>query len=270
MKRIFLFVILLTLPAGFYLFKQDVFAHPSLTEAGLRQQILAATVQIRMAAPLEDEAGNPVMAESSGEWHVQNEVAHGLGTLVKDGEQVVIITHNHWGDLLLRAETVEFRNANGAPLAEISGLLFRNLLRYRDQGTLLMKAPPELVPVYGQAVEKGKTSQMVAGGKVFLTRHQAGNRRVEIVEAQVTAVVTKSGILTYRLLSLDGSPVVEGDSGGGLWSEGKLVGNIWWTVVKGSTVTDASGAAAYTESIQESLVSPQPDLLSGGGVRQLP
>ncbi len=144
-------------------------------------------------------------------------------------------------------------------LAEIRGSAFRDLLLYKDQGTLLMAAPQELAPLFAQAVVRGDSRQIVNGSMVFMTRHQAGNSLVEVVAAQVTDVMTESGPVTYDLLSLDGTPIVKGDSGGGVWSEGELVGNIWWTVIKADVVTDASGAAAFTEMIAETLAPGEPE-----------
>lgn len=260
MKRIFLFVILISSVAGFYFFRHNVFAQPQVVvDDGIRQRILNATVQIKLIAPLTDEAGDPVVAESNGSWHAQNQATHGIGTLVNAGNEVIIITHDHWGEMLKRAETVQFRNARGDMLAEIRGSAFRDLLLYKDQGTLLMAAPQELAPLFAQAVVRGDSRQIVNGSMVFMTRHQAGNSLVEVVAAQVTDVMTESGPVTYDLLSLDGTPIVKGDSGGGVWSEGELVGNIWWTVIKADVVTDASGAAAFTEMIAETLASGEPE-----------
>lgn len=260
--------------AGCSFGSQTVSAHAPLIEESVHQQILNATVQIKLIAPLTDAVGEPVVAASNGEWHVQNATAYGLGSLIKENGQIFIVTHDHWGDILIQTEKVEFKNADGVLIAEISGIFFRNLIRYRDDGTLLLQAPQALESMFGQAVDKGDSAEIANDSEVFLTRHQAGNDRVEVVAARVTAVATTSTIPTYDLLSLDGSPVVKGDSGGGIWSDGKLVGNMWWTVLEESASqriqTDASGAAAYTESIHQSLEAPQPDMFSAGGTVQSP
>lgn len=269
-----LLIFVAILLGGCSLNSQTAAAEPAFIEESVHQQILNATVQIKLIAPLTDAAGKAVVAESNGEWRVQNAVAAGLGTLVKENGQIVIVTHDHWGDLLLKAERVEFKNADGDLVAEINGVFLRNLIRYRDNGTLLLQAPQELTPLFGRAVEKGDSRAIDTGKEVFLTRHQAGDNRVEVVLAQVTAVAATSNIPTYDLISLDGSPIIKGDSGGGVWSGGELVGNMWWTVLEETQTqtraTDASGAAALTESIQESLATPVADMLTSGGAQQAP
>jgi len=57
MKRIFLFVIIAVLVAGFYFVQSNAYAQPGDISEGGRQRILAATVQIRLHAPLLDETG---------------------------------------------------------------------------------------------------------------------------------------------------------------------------------------------------------------------
>ncbi|MCP4362486.1 MAG: hypothetical protein GY796_31155 [Chloroflexi bacterium] len=277
MKRIFLFLILTVLISGLYVAQQTVHAQSSNVDEAAPQHILAATVQIKLKAPLYDEAGNRLIGESNGEWRELNDVANGLGTLVLVDGELLIVTHDHWGEMLLKAEWVEFKDANGKLLAEISGLFFRNLLRYRDRGTLLLAAPQELASYAGQAVVMEHGLSPTASNEVFLTRHLPGSARVEIVTARVTAVSHETGIPAYELQSVDGQSVVKGDSGGGIWYQGQLVGNMWWTVVAETVsvtagvetitqkqVTDSSVAAVYSDAVQQSLVKAESDMLSLG------
>jgi len=159
--------------------------------------------------------------------------ARGLGTLVQMGDQVVVVTHDHWGELLDTAVTAQFYNANGVLLAEISGADFRNLLHYRDQ---------------------------------------SGNEMVEVVAANVISVTEREGVPAYLLQTADGTPVLPGDSGGGVWSDGQLVGNLWrnrateTVVMVGSeessanqTVTDMSVMAAFA-SVTEKILPGELEL----------
>ncbi|MDX1415580.1 MAG: hypothetical protein R3293_15400 [Candidatus Promineifilaceae bacterium] len=281
MKRFILISLTIMLIALSYLFSQKVFAQAQVAEE-IQRPILAATVQIKLLKSLPGDTANMPVEAHNGQARIQYQYAQGLGTLVKHGEQVYIVTHDHWGDLLVRAETVEFRNAAGDVLAEISGLFFRNLIRYRDKGTLLMLAPQELAPHFDQAVQRGNSDEIVSGKLIYFTRQHADQMRVEVVPAQVTAVSDLANVSTYELRSEDGSMVVKGDSGGGIWSDGKLVGNLWWSVVQETIIvgdgsenvthreaTGASGAAAYTESIHNSLDADGTDLLSPGSARYL-
>jgi hypothetical protein len=233
MKRIFLFTILALIVTGFYFFNQNVQAQsnvsPIVINESERQQILAATVQIQMKAPLIDEAGSPVLTERDGNWYTVDAMAHGLGTVTKIDNQLFIVTHDHWGALLDTAVTVIFQNAQGQPLLELPGDTFRSLIVYQDQGTMLLQAPVAITPLIGN-VAAANSQSLSLNNQVLLARHQAGYAEVEVVAAQVTAVTDRNGVPAYQLQQLDGSPVVEGDSGGGLWFEGQLVGNLWRNV----------------------------------------
>lgn len=279
MKRIFLFVTLAVLAAGFYWIEPNAYAQPgNITEAE-RQRILAATVQIRLRAPLQDELGQPVLTDNNGEWHTLEVEAWGLGTLVQMGDQVVVLTHDHWGELLDTAVTAQFFNANGVLLAETSGAVFRNLLHYRDQGTLLLQAPPELVVPFGV---KGYGRELAADSQVFLTRYQPGTGVVEVVVARMTAVTEREGVPAYLLQTADGTPIIPGDSGGGVWFAGQLAGNLWRNQARetaattgadttiSQTVTDRSVAAAFTavmEKIQPGDLVGDVQVERGEGVR---
>lgn len=261
MKRIFLFAIAAFLAVGFYWFKPDVYAQPAVVSEAERQRILAATVQIRLKAPLLVEAGHVVIAENNGKWRTVEVEARGLGTLVQWGGQLYVVTHDHWGELLDTAVTAQFFNANGALLAEISGAFFRNLLHYRDQGTLLLQVPPALAVPFGV---KGYGRTLAVGSQVFLTRYQPGTGVVEVVAATVTAVTEREGVPAYLVQTADGTPVVPGDSGGGVWFEGQLAGNLWrnqaaeTVIVSGNsetivsqTVTDQSVAATFAGVLEK-------------------
>lgn len=243
MKRIFLFAILAIIISGSYFIQQNVYAQQPINE-GKQQRILAATVQIKMKAPRIDEAGNPVLTQRDGNWYTVDMMAHGLGTLTQIDNQTFIVTHDHWGDLLATAVTVTFQNAQGQPLAQISGDQFRALIVYQDQGTMVLNAATELAPYFSQAVT-AQRQPLSADEQVLLARHQVGVDTVEVVAARVTAVTDRNGVPAYQLQHLDGSPVVEGDSGGGIWLNGQIVGNMWRNVAV-ETVQLVDGAEVIT------------------------
>ncbi len=157
--------------------------------------------------------------------------------------------------------TAQFFNANGALLAEISGAFFRNLPHYRDQGTLLLQVPPALAVPFGV---KGYGRTLAVGSQVFLTQYQPGTGVVEVVAATVTAVTEREGVPACLVQTADGTPVVPGDSGGGVWFEGQLAGNLWrnqaaeTVIVSGNsetivsqTVTDQSVAATFAGVLEK-------------------
>jgi hypothetical protein len=60
-------------------------------------------------------------------------------------------------------------------------------------------------------------------------RQSGDRRRVDILDAEVVSLGSFQGLPTVNLRSLSGQPITPGDSGGGVWHEGKLVGNSWMT-----------------------------------------
>lgn len=87
---------------------------------------------------------------------------------------------------------------------------------------------------------------------------------VEVVAATVTAVTEREGVPACLVQTADGTPVVPGDSGGGVWFEGQLAGNLWrnqaaeTVIVSGNsetivsqTVTDQSVAATFAGVLEK-------------------
>lgn len=217
------------------------------------QQILAATVRIILYVP----AGN-----------AQYHFARGLGTRVRDGGRSLIVTHDHWGEALLAAEFIHFFDTDNQLLLEISGDLFRNLILYRDSGTMVLTAPNRLPGI----AEFGDPAQVTAGQTLTVLHQDAGARPEQAVVSTHGVVVEQvapfAGQSSYNLRGLNGEKVGHGDSGGGIWHNGLLVGNMWatmttlnwqvwnWAGLDNMTIeTDESFAAVYpladTESRQE-------------------
>lgn len=267
MKRLFFIIILAGTLLGFYFIKQAVFAQTtsavfaqtSSIDNNTRQQILEATVQIKMKAPLLDETGQPVIKEINGSWYTMDQMAHGLGTLTLKDNQLFIVTHDHWGALLATAVTVLFQDAQGQQLAEISGEQFRSAIVYQDQGTMVLPAPAALTSLSGQAVSTNSRG-LAAGTQVQLVRHMPGSNQVTVVTAELTAVTSRLGVPAYQLQHLDGAPVFEGDSGGGIWLNGQLVGNLWRNVaVETVQVVNGQETATGQQVSANSIAAAHPD-----------
>jgi hypothetical protein len=65
-------------------------------------------------------------------------------------------------------------------------------------------------------------------------------------DAQVTAISQYGGARTMQLSTVNGHPILKGDSGGGIWFEGRLVGNMWASFYDAATDTPtANGFAAF-------------------------
>jgi hypothetical protein len=151
--------------------------------------------------------------------------SRGLGTLVTYRGKTYIITHDHWAHLTPNLHEVELRNAMGELLLTLDARAFRALIAYRDGGTMVLRAPaglPGLLPAaFGRPAGEEDT--------VWFARRSAtsGRTTVEVVAATVTELEDAARPARMRLRTVDGSAIVPGDSGGGAWANGKLVGNLW-------------------------------------------
>lgn len=236
----------------------------SLREAFRRHRILEATVMITIIVPELQEA--PVVDEAlpipPDEYRpiVKPDsyvVAEGLGTLVNSGDETWLVTHDHWSLLDNTLGVVQISDAEGERIVEIQLMNFKNLVRYRDGGTMILKAPkeiktkgqfkPPLLPGYWPGNQKSSPGDVV----LLAYRQRDGERGISIMEAMVEETGARQGKPIIRLHSLNGESIVGGDSGAGVWLQGKLVGNIWSTVMKENVHTDyrrqtgASIAALY-------------------------
>jgi hypothetical protein len=236
-------------------------SEPNLNEAD-QVKILSATLQIEITVPLDSSGKRLVKAE-------------GLGSLAWDGEKTLLVTHNHWGEALQEKSTVTFYDGQGNLVKSISGAEFISLMCYLDAGSLILSSPLEGVE-QAQPVTAEDPLQVQARDIVLVAQREGLERKeVTLIEAEVESVTTIRGVPVYRLKGLDERLVQAGDSGGGVWHEGMLVGNLWYTSMARSKrlalfswlksdeanlkVTDESYAALYPAeqftAIQESPAS---------------
>jgi len=196
-------------------------------------EILDATVQITMVVSFTDD------------YEVR---AKGLGSLVSQDGETFLVTHNHWGEILQDATRIDIFDADHHLLKNMSGSEFMSLIRYQDAGTLVLEAPEDIA--FHPAA---KGSPIKAGDVVLVAfRQTAGGSKVSILEAVVDIVFTFQGLPAYKLLSRDGQPIRGGDSGGGVWHEGQLVGNMWATV----EVESSPNLARLMSNAEDSVLRP--------------
>ena len=183
------------------------------------EQIWNATLQIKMEIPHPDkDRGGAVLR------------AKGLGSLVQCGGETLLVTHNHWGEFLQDTAAIEFRDGGNQLLKVISGFEFKKLVRYQDAGTLVLQAP-DGIALQAATACVGNANGLQPGEVVFLAYRQTPDlKNVALLKATVEEVFTFQGLPAYTLRSLNGEPIKCGDSGGGVWHEGQLVGNLWATV----------------------------------------
>jgi hypothetical protein len=218
--------------------------------------ITRAAVQIRMFGSIGGETT----------------VAEGLGSIVNEGGEFFIVTHNHWGTVYEALTSVEVRDASNNILSELTSAAFRYLVRYSDAGTLVFQAPIGLVLTDAAAGSAGTLSEIGetrTGDVVQIARHPAGQvSGVEIVEAVVLARFSVEGLPVLGLYGLDGITIVHGDSGGGIWRNGRLVGNMWMTIT--SILSNGPTKFSITAEVPAAAYAQTADTGSAVGVGQQP
>lgn len=222
-------------------------------------EILSATLQIEISVPVDASGKKLVKVD-------------GLGSMVWDGEETLLVTHNHWGEVLQEKSVVAFYDAQGQMVKTLSGSKFISLVRYLDAGTLILRSPVRLKE-QTQLVIAADPLQVQVGDVVQVTQRGGPERKeAALVEAEVESITSIRGLPVIRLKGLEGRPVKGGDSGGGIWYEGSLVGNMWYTAIAKSTglriftmlkpgeasveATDESYAAIFPTRQLEALQGP--------------
>jgi len=235
------------------------------TDTSSPDSILAATIQI-IAFPAQqpDENGQTVYER-------------GLGSLIQVDNEILLVSHDHW-NFLADIARVQFLGADSSLLAEITGEEFRSLIRFHDQGSLLLAIPTELDPAYlsllasrsGQPaahrILPGRLAdpQALQVGQIVSIAYRVGENRSQVgtKQAAVVELFEVEGLPAFRLQSLDGSVILPGDSGGGIWLDGQLVGNMWMSERipnRGLQSLFTSQSHTYLDT---SIASRIPDFLS--------
>lgn len=224
---------------GFTTFNKTVLASSYTIDADAQQQILAATIRITLIAPLTDDAGNPQYVMVDGQKAIQYTVGEGLGTMTRNGSDVFIVTHDHWTLLTPNLHKVQFHNVAGKLLLEVSGADFQQLIRYRDGGTMALNVVNELMDGL-TPVSAGSSQSAGKNSIVHLAYRQPHSGEISVAAMLVQELSSHQGQPVYRLVSLDGASIVSGNSGGGAFVNGQLVGNMWATTMerKVSRATD--------------------------------
>ena len=225
--------------------------------------ILAATIQI-IAFPAQqpDENGQTVYER-------------GLASLIQVENEIILVSHDHW-NFLADIARVQFLDADSSLLAEITGEEFRSLIRYHDQGSLLLSTPVELNPAY-LALLASRSGQpaahhIVAGrlaepqalqvGQIVSIAYRVGENRSQVgtKQAAVIELSDAEGLPAIRLQSLDGSVILPGDSGGGIWLDGRLVGNMWMSErVSTQGIMTLISSQPSTKYLDTSIAAQLPD-----------
>ncbi len=206
-----------------------LFGYPQWQAAQAEQQILKATVQITMIVPqlAETESSDleplPIPPDeyrpiARPETYV---VSEGLGTVVLVNGRTFLITHDHWSQLTADLGEVQFRDAAGVLLMDMDLYQFRQLILARNGGTMVLSLPDAW-----QHLAVSQNVNAFTNDELLLAHRQGGQVVVSPVRLVETGV--KDGVAVWRL---QGEAVVSGDSGGGVWGNGRLLGVLWATVM---------------------------------------
>jgi hypothetical protein len=193
----------------------DAAGNVAATEiAATEAQILASTVQIELFDNGRVEGDIR-----------QIRTSRGFGTVVQFEGQRFILTHNHWSISAAELNRAEIRNGAGQTLLVLDGPAFYSLARYLDGGTLLLAAPAGLAGV--NAAELGDASTLPISSTVWLATYDI--ERGQGIQIETAWVREVDGAAVPGRLMLEGQEmaVISGDSGGGVWANSKLIGNLW-------------------------------------------
>ena len=192
--------------------------------------VLAATIQI-IVFPVNQPDEN-----------LQTVYERGLASFIQLESETILVTHDHW-NFLAETNRVQFLDVENNLLAEITGQEFRRLIRYHDQGSLLLSTPVEIDPAYlsllasrssqnpAHIIRPGKLAepQALQVGQIVTIAYRVGENRSQVgtKQAAVIELFEVQGLPAVRLQSQDGSVILPGDSGGGIWLDGQLAANMW-------------------------------------------
>jgi hypothetical protein len=229
--------------------------------------IRQATVQITM---IQIQWGEPVVinrdtAQQTITTSSTRHIDKGIGTLLAYEDDTLLVSHDHWSHLTSTVvpDVVQFHDADGRFLHEMTGDAFSQLMLFHDGGTLIMRAPQSLTIQMPIAAAMGHGASLQPGDIVYVAHRQANqNDTVVLMAAEVLAIEFRNNIPVLSLRSLNGQTIEPGDSGGGVWLDSRFVGNMWITVIEVrqdwwrfyqpvETTTVRSYAAGLTEDLLE-------------------
>jgi hypothetical protein len=168
-----------------------------------------------------------------------------MASFVKYQGQVYLVTHNHFGSALQDMNIFELRDPDNHLIRTIYGSEFKSLIIYQDAGTMILHAPEglenDLVP--GSVNSSSKLEQ---GDIVQVAyRQQPDRTEVTVEEAVIAEIDYSHPAPAYKLRRLSGEPLLPGDSGGGVWHDGNLVGNTW-SILTDQTIVPVTGGEVST------------------------
>jgi hypothetical protein len=193
-----------------------------------RQTVLNATIKISFFAPKVDENDQPVVNVVNGEQVVVYTGGTGLGTVVNQNGQTIIVTHDHWTLIDNPQAIVELANAQGDLLLTMNGPEFGALVSYRDGGTTIVNMPASIAGHFAPA--NSNSAGTIELNDVLVIAYRNEDDSVSVGATVVSEMNEYDGKELIEMTSVDGEIVNRGNSGGGVFVNGQLVANMWATV----------------------------------------
>ncbi len=178
----------------------------------IKKQIKASTVHLEFIGKPGDNQDAAIAAQ-------------GLGTLVQINGRHFILTHNHWPMSVVAVDRLIIRNSRGTQILVLDRLDYLSQVCFRDKGTLLFSVPGKLNGLLAAEIADSKSLKPNAAVWV-VSRKPNSDWELGAIQAQLLPNHPGTGPGTISL-SGPSSAVSQGDSGGGIWYEGRLIGNLW-------------------------------------------
>jgi hypothetical protein len=200
----------------------------------MREHILQASIQITMVEQVLEKMDMQESNSNQDEvWQKVEKSTRGLGTLVRHQGEDLLISHDHWS--LFTSNTapdeIFFHDAKGSLLLEMDGTALLPLILYHDSGTFILKAPRQLASRVLTTANIGNFETQNLGNTVFVVHHSLEQEnQLSILAAEIISNEVFNGVPMLSLRTLNGQSIEPGDSGGGIWVDGYLAGNLWMTV----------------------------------------
>ena len=233
-RKIFFTGIVISIIASIFVILPQVSARTIIPndvviDEATRQTVLNATIKISFFAPKVDENGQAVANIVNGERQVVYTGGTGLGTVVQQNGQTIIVTHDHWKLIDNPQAIVELANAQGELLVTMNGPEFGALVSHRDGGTTIVNMPASIAGHFTPA--NSNATATVEHNDILTIAYRNQDDSVSVAATLVSELSAYDGLDLVEMTSADGKIVYTGNSGGGVFVDGQLVANMWATVL---------------------------------------
>ncbi len=221
--------------------EEGIAVAPGNLDTGTSRLILEATIYLvaypKRGSAASNNRGSP--PQTSGVKGTLIERARGIGSVVTYRGHVLIVTHDHWRWRAAELDRIELRDAQDNLLLALKAEAFERLIRYRDGGTLILEAPGLLFSSGVTPAGLDHAATLAPGRTVYVAhRRQADRRPIDLQPMTVDSIDDDDGRPVLYLRGSGGQALAGGDSGGGVWVDGRLAGNIWKVVTVETTVRE--------------------------------